>query len=568
MYSDNQTVQILIALLKEFGVKYAVLSPGTRNVPIVHSLEQDPYFQCYSVVDERSAGYFAMGLALEMRQPVLVSCTSGTAAANYTSPICEAFNQNLPLVVLTSDRNPYYLNQLEDQMIPQTRLYGGLCKKSVSLPIIKDDKDYWYCRRIVNEALLEMSHHGTGPVHINVPTEWGLFAQNFNAETLPALTPIQIVSLKDLYRANNKTIGQLKGKKRILVIYGQSLPVTESERRVIESFASKFNCVIAIETISNVKCKGCVETYVISQALTKESFKEYAPDLVISVNLNYVSKIKNLLKGCPVAFEHWTVNEEGAVVDQFQKLTTVFECTPMEFFGFLDDNGGEPLKRNEYLEFWESRLATLDKADFSPFPFSNNYAMQEFLKRLPTNALLHLGNGMAVHLAQHFPSDDSTVTYCHSGTTTIDGCVSTFIGQAAVTKRPCFMFAGDLGFFYDMNALWNRYVGKNVRILLSNNEGGETFHWNVARDIDTVNLHTAAEHFAVAKGWVESRGFKYLSARNKEEFDALLPEFMSEDSAGPIFFEVFTKKETDARILLDYYESCQKKLMNRSCWLQ
>jgi len=186
--------------------------------------------------------------------------------------------------------------------------------------------------------------------------------------------------------------------------------------------------------------------------------------------------------------------------------------------------------------------------------------MVEFLKRLPRNSLLHLGNGMPVHLAQLISYDTSIITYCHSGTTTIDGTLSTFMGQSAVSKKPCFMFIGDLGFFYDMNALWNRYIGNNIRILLSNNEGGETFYWNNARDIDTVSLHTAAEHFTEAKGWVESRGFKYLSARNKEEFDTLLPEFMSEDTEGPIFFELFTKKEKDARILLDYYEICKKNL--------
>jgi 2-succinyl-5-enolpyruvyl-6-hydroxy-3-cyclohexene-1-carboxylate synthase len=559
MYSDNQSVQILISLLKEFGVKSAVLSPGSRNVPIVHSLEKDPYFQCYSIVDERSAGYFAMGLALETRQPVLVSCTSGTAAANYTSAICEAFYQDIPLLVLTSDRNPYYLNQLEDQMIPQTELYRGICKRSVSLPIIKDDKDYWYCRRVANEALLEMNHNGRGPVHINIPIEWGLFAENFNAKELPVINPIRIVSLRDLYAGNKSMIQELKAKERILILYGQSPPVNEKEKKSIESFASKYKCVIAVETISNMKCRGSIETYVLSQVLTKEDFKEYAPDLVISVNLNYVSKIKNLLKGCPFNFEHWTVNERGAVVDQFKKLTRVFECSAMEFFTYFDQNGGDPVERNEYLDFWQAKIKLLEKPEF---PYSNNYVMQEFLKKLPHNALLHLGNGMAVHLAQHFPSDESAVTYCHSGTTTIDGCVSTFIGHAAVCKRPCFMFAGDLGFFYDINALWNRYVGKNVRILLSNNEGGETFHWNIVKEIDSVNLHTAAEHFADARGWVESRGFRYLSARNKQEFDGLLPEFMSKDAIGPMFFEVFTKKETDARILLDFYEGCRERFMS------
>ena len=562
MYSDNKSVQILISLLKEFYVRHAVLSPGTRNVPIVHSLEKDSFFQCYSIVDERSAAYFAMGLVLETRQPVLISCTSGTAATNYTSAICEAFYQHLPLVVLTSDRNLYYLNQLEDQMIPQAELYKGVTKKSITLPIIKDDNDYWYCRRIINEALLEMNHHGSGPIHINIPTEWGLFAQNFNTEDLPVFKPIKIVSAKELFKGKTlDEVQKLKDKKRILINYGQRRPVNEAEQQVIESFVLKYSCAIAVESTANLNCKGTINTWLISQVLTKEMFTEYAPDLVISLGDNYVSKIKNLLKSCPDNFEHWTVNEEGAVVDQFKKQTRVFECTPMEFFNYFDENGGQPLEKNEYLEFWKSRIDSLGIPDF---PFSNNYAMQELIKRLPPNSLLHLGNGMPVHLAQLFPSDESIVSYCHSSTTTIDGTLSTFIGQAAVSKKPCLMFIGDLGFFYDMNALWNRYVGKNVRILLSNNEGGETFHWNVARDIDTVNLHTAAEHFAVAKGWVESRGFKYLSARNKEEFDKLLPEFMSKDVDGPMFFEVFTKKETDARILLDYYESCRKKLMNHS----
>jgi len=559
MYTDNASVQILISLLKRYGVKYAVLSPGSRNVPVVHSMEQDPYFKCYSIVDERSAAYFAMGLALETKEPVLISCTSGTASANYTSAICEAFYQHLPLVVLTSDRNPYYLYQLEDQMIPQNQLYGGICKKSVSLPIIKDEKDSWYCRRIVNEALLEMNHHGSGPVHINIPTEWGLFAQNFNTQALPVVNPIGIISLKELYSSGIEMVNELKNKKRILVIYGQSLPVNKKEEQIIERFASKYNCAIAVESISNLHCKGCIETYLISQALTKDTFKDYTPDLVISVNGNYVSKIKNLLKNCRESFEHWTVNEEGAIVDQFEKLTYVFECSTMDFFKYFNENGGDIIKKNEYLDFWKRKIKSIENPEF---PYSNNYVMKEFFKKLPKTSLLHLGNGMPVHIIQHFPLKKGIVSYCHSGTTTIDGSLSTFIGQAALNNYLNFLFIGDLGFFYDMNGIWNRYVGKNVRILLNNNEGGETFHWNNAREIDTVNLHTAAEHFAVAKGWVESRGFKYLAAHNKEEFDTLLPEFMSKDIEGPVFFEVFTKKDTDAKILLDYYEVCRMKLKN------
>lgn len=557
MYTDNKTVQILISLLKEFGVKNAVLSPGSRNVPVVHSLEQDNFFKCYSIVDERSAAYFAMGLYLEKMEPVLISCTSGTAPMNYSSAISEAFYQRIPLVVLTSDRNPYYLYQMEDQMTPQTELYPGVTKKSVTLPIVKDESDYWFCRRLVNEALLEMNHHGCGPVHINIPTEWGLFAQNFTTNELPNFEPISIISARELKQDNVELINTLKNKKRILVVYGQGLPVDSEEKAVIEDFSKKYNCVFSLETHSNLQIECGVNTWLISQLLTKDEFKEYAPDLVISFNGNYVSKIKNLLKGYRGEYEHWVVNEEGSIVDQFRHLTKVFECTNKEFFTFFSEKNNNVITENNYLDFWSKKINILPSSDFL---FSNNYVMQKFVAKLPNNSLVHLGNGMPVHLAQMFPLHESIISYCHSGTTTIDGSLSTFIGQAAVSERLSFIFIGDLGFFYDMNALWNRYLGKNLRILLSNNEGGETFYWNNARDIETVNQHTAAHHITTAKGWVESRGFIYISASTKEEFDKVLPAFVSNESEKPIFLEVFTKKEKDAKVLLDYYEFCRKKL--------
>ena len=559
LYTDNKTVQIVISMLKEFGIRHAVLSAGTRNVPVVHSLEKDPCFTCYSVVDERSASYFALGLALELGKPVLMSCTSGTAGTNYTSAMWEASRQHLPLIALTSDRNQQYLNQLEDQMITQAGMYRSACRKSVTLPIVSDDKDAWCCERMMNEALLELNHHGGGPVHINLPTEWGLFAQNFNAKELPVCRPIQRFSLKELYSGTGDLVCVLKSKKRILVIHGQSRPISEATKKDIEGFASQYNCVITAETISNAPVEGAINTSLICRALTKEMFQEYAPDLVISVQGDYVSTIKRMLKGCPAYFDHWTVNEEGAVVDQFKKQTAIFECSAADFFAYFNEQGGGPVESNDYLDLWQDRIARRPELNF---PYSSAYAMQEFLKQIPANALLHYGNGVAVHMAQYFPTDNSIIAYCHTGTTTIDGSLSTFIGQAKASEKLCFAFIGDLSFFYDMNAIWNRYVGKNVRILLYNNEGGQTFHWNCAKEIDTLPLHTSAEHFTTAKGWVESRGFAYLSARTKEEFDAALPQFVAEQSDAPVLFEVFTKKESDGRVLHDYYASYRQKLID------
>ncbi len=562
MYSDNKTIQILISLLKEFGVRHLVLSPGTRNVPFVHSVEKDKFFKCYSIVDERSAGYFALGLALEVGEPVLMSCTSGTASTNYTSAMWEASRQKLPLIALTSDRNPYYRNQLEDQMIDQNGMYRSASRKSVTLPIVDNEKDEWYCYRLINEALLELDHHGGGPVHINIPIEWGLFAQNFNAQNLPALESIKRYDFRNLQEDNIALTNELRNRKRILVIYGQGRSVSDDQKIIIERFAKKYNCVFAVETISNFTCSKAVNTSLAARILNKGNIEFLLPDLVISVEGDYVSTMKGLLKGCNCSFEHWVVNKDGFVVDQFKKLRKVFECSTLEFFRFFGKSKVvEKNSNNEYYNHWMRVVSEFPRPVFA---FSSNYLMQKFAEQIPGNSILHLGNGVAVHIAQYFKFDDTITSYCHTGTTTIDGTLSSFVGQAAVSKKMCFIFIGDLSFFYDMNALWNRYVGRNVRILLYNNEGGETFHWNAAKEIKTLGLHTSADHCTTAKGWIESLGFRYLSAHNKKEFDLLLPEFVKENSDGPILFEVFTKKDIDAKILLDYYDECRNSLIKNN----
>lgn len=561
MYTDNQTVQILISLLKEFGVRHAVLSPGVRNVPIVHSIEQDKAFECYSVVDERSAAYFGLGLALQTNEPILISCTSGTASANYLSAMWEAKRQNVPLIALTADRNQYYLEQLEDQMIKQDCMFGTAVRKSVTLPIVENEKDTWYCRRLVNEALLEMHSGGGGPVHINIPIEWGIFGQNFNTKKLPKLKTIRRTTYKDMQSGRIDALEEIKTKKRILVLAGQDRPMKPEALTALEKFAAHYPCAVAVETISNIHLPEVINTNLMTRALTKDMFTEYAPDLVISFGGNYVSQIKGRLKSCDDDFDHWCINEDGAVIDQFKKLTRVFTCSPQDFFAYFNEHFTGSKPDQSYRKLWQSRIESLPAPNFT---YSSNYAMQAFLSHIPNNSILHYGNGVAVHMAQYFPHDPSIETYCHSGTTTIDGSLSTFIGQAATSDKLCFAFIGDLSFFYDMNALWNRYVGKNVRILLYNNEGGQTFHWNAAKDIETLPLHTSAEHFTTAKGWVESLEIKYLSATNKDELDAALPAFVSGDSDQAICLEVFTKKDEDGKMLHDYYDQCREHLLKLS----
>ena len=169
METTNMSNFLLISLLKQYGIKKLVLSSGTRNIPFVTAVETDDYFECFSVIDERNAAFFGLGLCQQLDEPVAIACTSGTAVSNYLTGVTEAYYSHAPLLVITCDRSPYTLHQLETQKIDQPAVFTGVVKKSVSLPVIKDADDIWYCQRLLNEAFISLKQHQSGPVHINIP---------------------------------------------------------------------------------------------------------------------------------------------------------------------------------------------------------------------------------------------------------------------------------------------------------------------------------------------------------------------------------------------------------------
>ncbi len=254
MYTELKSYQIIIALLKKYGIRHCVLSAGSRNVPFVHSVEEDPDFTCYSIVDERSAGYFALGLAQELNEPVVLSCTSSTATCNYYPPVVLAYKQNVPLVVLTSDRNPAMLRQREDQMIDQVDMFGQNIKKAVNLPIVNDGDDFIYCQRLVNEALMELDHHGKGPVQINIPMK--AYNNSFNVSVLPEVTKIERLDLSMRESLWASKVQKLKQAKRILVVCGQNSSVPDRLKQSLTDFFERFNCSLSMEYMANVSEAG------------------------------------------------------------------------------------------------------------------------------------------------------------------------------------------------------------------------------------------------------------------------------------------------------------------------
>lgn len=543
MYSDLKNVQILISLLKQYGVRHIVLSPGNRNVPIVHSVEEDDFFKCYSITDERSAGFFAIGLIHRCNEPVAICCTSGTAVCNYASAVNEAFYQNLPLVVITADRNPYFLNQLEDQMIPQMSVFRDVCKMSVQLPIVKEEQDEWVCQNRINSALLEIDHHGKGPVHINIPIENG--TTSFDTKVLPTAKKINRVY------ANTDGVASLEERlhgKRIFVLYGQSAPCSEELVTSLEAFASQYDAVIGVDHLSNLRCKGSVNTFLAPKMLEDAKLKALLPDIVISCGGNFISNLRPLFRNNADKVEHWLISESGLVQDPFHCLTEVIEGTPVEFFKKVAS--GNSGKVGKYYAEWQSAMNT---CILKEIPYSDLLAVEKFMNKLKPSDKLHLANSSSVRLANHFELPSGVEVTCNRGTNGIDGSASSFIGEAALSEDVNYLLIGDLSFFYDMNSLWNRYVGKNVRILLNNNSGAGIFHCTIGKSkISTINMHTAAEHFFSAEGWAVSAGMKYLSARNEQELESALEKFTSEEE-GPFFLEIFTDKEKDATILRSIY---------------
>lgn len=550
MYTNLPSYQIIISLLKAFNIRHLVLSAGSRNVPFVHSVEEDSFFTCYSVVDERSAAYFALGLSQQLQQPVLISCTASTASSNYWPAVGEAFYQGVPLIVLTSDRNPSMLHQWEDQMIDQVGMFDRHVRCSVNLPIINDKDDWNYCQRLVNKVLLELDHHGTGPVHINVPMKD--YCMDFDTLELPQVQKITRISILDSLQWQ-KAAHQLNKYKRILITCGQSSNYDTELNEALTDFFHKYNCAISVEHMSNIASEGTIHTSLCMDVRYNHvSFQEFKPDLVISFGYNVCQGIKEQLRWFKGQYEHWSIQPNGEVVDMYNSLTTIFESSALYFFHQM--NHLATLQQSNDLQYYNKLKGYANSTYFPNFPWSSTYAIQQLVKQIPSGSILHMAINNSIRIANFFQLQPNIRSYANIGTYGIDGCLSSFIGQSVASDALCFLLIGDLAFFYDMNALRIKHIKKNMRILLLNNDGGSEFYYNGTWKNEVSDLHTTARHHTKAEGWVRENNFEYLSAHDSESFQDALKRFMSVDATHSIFLEVFTEMKHDSDVIHDLYD--------------
>jgi len=555
MYSDKRSILQLAALLKAHKIRKIVLCPGSRNAAIVHTLANIEDFTCYSVTDERSAGFFAIGLSLQGGGPAAICCTSGSALLNLHPAVSEAFYQQIPLIIISADRPAAWIGQMDGQTLPQPNVFGNLVKMSVNLPEVNTDEDEWYCNRLINEAILETNHHGKGPVHINVPLSEPIY--RFTAKTLPearVITRYQGLNVYD--RDYKELINKLNQANKRMIIVGQMNLIYQFDKKYVKPLCKNF--VWLTEHLGNQTTPGlAIKNFDVAvSAMDEVRQEQMTPELLITFGGHIVSKqMKKYLRNHPPK-EHWHITPDGKVADLFGCLTTIIEMDPFEFLekiAFLLE--GNP---TNYPLMWENWCKTIPEPSL---PYSQISVTGDLIKALPAPCSLHLANSSTVRYAQLFTLAKGVEVCCNRGVNGIEGSLSSAIGYASASTQTNFILIGDLSFFIDMNALWMSHLRNNVRILLFNNEGGEIFHTLPGMDkTDKSRPFITAEHQTSAKGWAEERGFQYIKVRDDEEWQDALKVFASpEEQERPMLLEVMTDKSEDTRLLREYYKSVKNK---------
>lgn len=547
-YTDERNAQILIALMKEHGIRKVIASPGTTNICLVASLQQDSFFQLYSSVDERSAAYMACGMAAESGEPVALSCTGATASRNYVPGLTEAFYRKLPVVAITSSqpnsRIGHHIAQVTDRRSP----LPDIALVSVQLPVVKDKEDEWECEIAANQALLELRRRGGGPVHINLQTK---YSHDYSVRELPAVRAIHRYTMEDALP--DLPMG------RIAVFVGDHLPWSERLTGAVDQFCQRHDAVVLCDQTSNY-----AGAYGVNICLIEKQMQYRAPCTMpeLLIHIGDVSGSGASLRPKQV----WRVSPDGELRDTFRKLTAVFEMSEAAFFeAYAEKTIDENRKRNQCgecrAEDEQLRSAIPD------LPFSGAWIAQQTAPKLPENAVLHLGIYNSLRTWNYFLIPDSVRAYANVGGFGIDGGTSALLGASLASPDKLFFgVIGDLAFFYDLNALGNRHVGKNIRLMLVNNGTGfEMKYYRSAAPIqsqfgDFANDYFAARgHFGrqsrdLVRHYAEDLGFQYLTASNKEEYLSLVDAFVQPEPAEkPMLLEVFTDEnaENAAQKILD-----------------
>jgi len=477
MISDKNGLEHLSQLLIAKEIKHIVFSPGSRNAPLMATFPRYTEFECYSVVDERSAAFFALGIAQKTGETVVLSCTSGSALLNYAPALAEAYYQKVPLLVISADRPENLIDRGESQTIRQQNIYANYIKKSVHLPEDpSNDNELTKYQELALEAIEATQQPDKGPAHINIPFAEPIYGQK--SKENPPIIPIQSsTNLANLLEGEyNMLAEKWNNAKRKMILVGQQKHNPELEK-LLASLCQDPSVIVLSESTSNISSDYFVQSIdKVLATIPVEQHSSFLPDLLISISENIVSKkIKAFLRTTE-AYDHWHIEEANKPVDTYFHLTKTIPVSANHFFAHILSRVKK--QDSDFQSRWLTQKAKSEKqheAFLQKAPYSDWIVFDQIIKHLPDKMNVHFANSTPVRYSQLFNLKPGLQIESNRGTSGIDGSISTAVGAAWVSREPTTVVSGDLSFFYDSNALWNHYLSPELRIIVINNQGGGFF---------------------------------------------------------------------------------------------
>ena len=554
MTSASFRVQVVIDLLKKHSIKNIVFSPGSRNAPLVIGFNSDDYFQTKVLVDERSAAFYALGMAQQLKEPVIICSTSGSAVLNYSPAIAEAFYQKIPLIVITADRPPEWIDHGEGQSMRQNEVYKNFIAGSFNLPMLDHPDALWQTGVVINEAI-HITQNQSKPIHINFPFREPLY------ETVnqPNKSARKITHYKVEKSLSNDQLDELNkiwnSSSKKMIICG-SLPKNKELNNLLIKINNEPSLCVLTETTSNLYHENFISC--IDRTLERIYGKpEFIPETIITIGNSIISKkIKTLLRKYNPK-HHWHIEDTNRAQDVFSSMTHFIPIQPVKFFQQLislnkkqsTSNFGLSWER-EFIESEKNHKKFLKNCDWSDLKAHS--LIQDSIQKEKVS--IQMGNSSSVRYIQLFSTCENILYNSNRGVSGIDGSSSTAIGAASSINNPTLLITGDLSFIYDQNALWNNYLPNNLKIIVINNQGGGIF--NIIPGPKTTpyaKKHFETKHDLSLDKIAATFKINYQCADNKNDAIECLNNILNSDKIE--ILEFFTGNSNNEGVLNDYFST-------------
>jgi len=556
IYPKLSLAQLIVNACEINKIETVIISPGSRNAPLIIGFHNNKNINALSVVDERSAAFFALGVAQQTQKPVALVCTSGSALLNYYPAIAEAYYSNIPLIILSADRPKHLLSIGDGQTINQRNVFKNHILMSANLIEEKNNEFSLQNFNLVNKTL-KKAIDLKGPVHINIPFDEPLYETTSKSIKFPKIEQKEKTSLLDEEPLNVDDLDTFAKKwntsKKKIVLIGVNYP-SELIQTQINHLLKDESVLVLTETTSNIYHKKIISGIdKLIAPLSKIDKENLKPDILLTFGGMIVSKkIKQYLRKYQPK-NHWHIDKKNAL-DTYNCLSHHFKVSPELFFSqffFLTKNNKSPYQ-NTFLSLYE-KIEIKHKKFLNNTLFSDLKVIETVLESIPNNYNLQLANSSIIRYSQLFNLKTNLQVFCNRGTSGIDGSTSTAIGASFITNRKTLFITGDISFYYDSNAFWNNYLNSNLRIIIINNNGGGIFRFIPGpQTTNALNLFETS-HNLNAKNLCDMHGLKYNKVTNLKELNLKLNNFFNKSTKAKLL-EIFTPKETNDIILKEYFK--------------